>query len=772
MVLILSAFLMATGAMVMERLVSSINQLFDEAKPPHFLQMHKGDYDEAALQSFADQHPEIQSWLIEKMDGFDSATISWNRPGAGESGDFSDSLIDNLFVTQNTEFDFLVGMDGSIPKPTGDQIYVPIAMAERFSLQVGDELLVATAAGAKSFSIQGFVRDAQMASSLSSATRYLVSDQGLQELIDAGGGSQEIIVEYRLKDPADIDALQQSYDADAALPKNGQAVTDTMIRLINAVSDGLVAIALIFGSFLLIVIALINLRFVIRGSLQDDVREIGAMKAIGIPNRSISSLYLGKYSIMMLVSCMVGGLLAIAATAALTQSIQASYSSAPVTVVSVLVPVLALLLVFVLVVLLCWGVLRSVSRIEVVSALVHGSTLTQKQAAREGKKQAARVKRTHLVKYRGSLNRALSMLDLRQESGQWILLPIIFFLAAVLMVLPMNLLSTFQSPKFVTYMGAPQSDLRADIQFADGIDAIRDKMVAQLDGDDRITDVRPVANVLMRVDGPEGEESLRVEVGDGVADRISYVHGGAPSAGEIAVSVLNADKLAVAVGDSLHIAAQGAVQKVRVSGIYQDVTSGGYTAKMTGTITSGAVGYVIYADVVSGSNPETIAAEYRKEYAPATVYPMQEYVSQTLSYLTTALSSATLISFVFGAGIALLITCLFLKLRLSKDKRKIGVLSSIGFSVSDLRSQISFKTTLMVVIGTILGVLFAATAGEALVSGVVAGAGLGIDQLTFLPNVWVVYVLYPIVLIGAGLLGVIFLTAGLSRADKSTWLKG
>lgn len=324
----------------------------------------------------------------------------------------------------------------------------------------------------------------------------------------------------------------------------------------------------------------------------------------------------------------------------------------------------------------------------------------------------------------------------------------------------------------MTYMGAPQSDLRADIQFADGIDAIRDKMVAQLDGDDRITDVRPVANVLMRVDGPEGEESLRVEVGDGVADRISYVHGGAPSAGEIAVSVLNADKLAVAVGDSLHIAAQGAVQKVRVSGIYQDVTSGGYTAKMTGTITSGAVGYVIYADVVSGSNPETIAAEYRKEYAPATVYPMQEYVSQTLSYLTTALSSATLISFVFGAGIALLITCLFLKLRLSKDKRKIGVLSSIGFSVSDLRSQISFKTTLMVVIGTILGVLFAATAGEALVSGVVAGAGLGIDQLTFLPNVWVVYVLYPIVLIGAGLLGVIFLTAGLSRADKSTWLKG
>ena len=41
-ILVLSAFLMATGCMVMERLLGGINQLFEEAKPPHFLQMHTG----------------------------------------------------------------------------------------------------------------------------------------------------------------------------------------------------------------------------------------------------------------------------------------------------------------------------------------------------------------------------------------------------------------------------------------------------------------------------------------------------------------------------------------------------------------------------------------------------------------------------------------------------------------------------------------------------------------------------------------------------------
>ena len=49
-ILVLSAFLMATGCMVMERLLGGINQLFEEAKPPHFLQMHTGDYDAKALE--------------------------------------------------------------------------------------------------------------------------------------------------------------------------------------------------------------------------------------------------------------------------------------------------------------------------------------------------------------------------------------------------------------------------------------------------------------------------------------------------------------------------------------------------------------------------------------------------------------------------------------------------------------------------------------------------------------------------------------------------
>lgn len=231
---------MATGCMVMERLVGGINKLFDEAGPPHFLQMRTGPHDPAALERFAAAHPEIDSWLIEDMIGYDSAALTWSRPATGESGGLAESLIDNLFVTQNESFDFLVDARGAVVQPADGEVLVPVGYESRFLISLGD----------------------------------------FTALTVAGGGSPEIIVEYRVKDTSQIGQVQTAYEADDWLPRNGQAVTFDMIRLVNAFSDGLVVVALVFACLLLVVIALINLRLVIKGTVEDEVRRIGVMRAI------------------------------------------------------------------------------------------------------------------------------------------------------------------------------------------------------------------------------------------------------------------------------------------------------------------------------------------------------------------------------------------------------------------------------------------------------------------------------------------------------------
>lgn len=762
-ILVLSAFLMATGAMVMERMVGSVNQLFAEAKPPHFLQMHKGEYDDAALARFAAQHPEIDSWLVEEMLGYDGAALAWHRPATGAEGDLAESLIDNLFVTQNDEFDFLIDETGAIAQPAAGEVYVPVAYQQQFDLEAGDELGVRTDAGIRDLTVAGFVRDSQMASSLSSATRFVVAEEDFAALERAGGGAPEIIAEYRLSDPSQVEDFQRAYEADGALPKNGQAVTYSMIRMINAFSDGLVAVALVFVSLLLVAIALLNLRFVIRGTMEDEVREIGAMKAIGLPDKEIARLYLTKYSVMTALACLIGGGLAVGATALLTRSVQANYAEAPLGAAALVVPALALALVYLFVILTCRGVLRGIRKVQVVDAMVHSEF---------GRRGVKRAPRAVLASYRGSnVGRRLALADLRAERGQWVLIPVVFALAAVLMTLPMNLLSTFESPRFVSYLGAPEADLRADLQFSDDVDATRESLLAGMADDQRLTDVRAFANVLYETPGEEGWETLRVEVGDYTGGTVEYVDGGRPDAGQIALSVLNADKYGVGPGDEITVREAGEERDLVVSGVYQDVTSGGYTAKLQGEVTTGAAGYVIYADTVGDVDPVAVAGEYDERFPAAAVIGMRAYVEQTLSYVTGAFKSAAILALVFGLGVAVLITGLFLKLRLTRDRRKLGVLSALGFSAREIIGQVRVKVLLAVAAGTLLGLALAATAGEWLVGSLISLAGLGIADLAFLPNLPLVYLAYPLLLIGAGYLAATLITARLRGADKSLWLR-
>jgi len=769
-ILVLSAFLMATGCMVMERLLGGINQLFEEATPPHFLQMHTGDYDAKALDDFAAAHPEIDSWFIEHMVGYDSSSLTWSRSSTGESGSLAASLIDNLFITQNKKFDHLLDGSGTVVEPGNGEVYVPVAYQDTFGLQVGDTLSLQTDTGPRDFTISGFVRDSQMASSLSSATRFVISPDDFAALESAGGGSSEIIVEYRLTDASRASALQAAYDSDHSLPRNGQAVTFDMIRLINAFSDGLVAVALVFASLLLVVIALINLRFVIRGTMEDEVREIGVMRAIGLPTRAITGLYLGKYSIMALLACIIGGLLGIFATNLLTASIVKNYSSSTPGLATVLTPVIALALMYLLVVGICRGILRGIRRIEVVNALVHGSTLNDQQIARKAAKLARRARSTSLSAGHGSINRRLSLADLRAEMGQWVLIPLVFLLASLLLILPMNLLTTFTSPQFVTYMGAPESDIRADVQFSKEVEATRSQLMRAWEDDRRLTNIRTYANVLYETQGKEGWETLRVEVGDYSANTVKFLTGSRPENGQIALSALNAKKYDVKAGDTMTIRLDGQPSTVTISGTYQDVTSGGHTAKMQGSVTEGAASYVIYAETVGGADPMTIAAEYDSQYKHASIVPMQEYVKQTLSYVTDAFRSAALLSLIFGLAVSALITGLFLKLRLTRERRRMGVLSALGFSRNELISQVRLKTVLTVAVGTVIGTVFAATLGEGLISGLISLTGIGLTNLSFIPNPLLVYIGYPLLLITVGFLASVPLTAGLRRGESSEWL--
>ncbi|QGU00986.1 FtsX-like permease family protein [Corynebacterium kalinowskii] len=754
--LTLCCALMAVGAGTFERLSSSVDTLGENTKPPHFLQMHYGDYDAQALEDFASSRPEVTDWLIEDMVGFDSALIAY--PG----GDLSKSVIDNLFVSQNTEFDFLIDPTTEQPaQPGPGEVYVPLLYQDQYPIKVGDTLTVA----GLPLTVKGFLRDGQMVSTMAGSTRFLVHESELDRLA-AAGGQPEIIVEYRVNDPdKDVAALQQAYEATEALPRNGQAITHKLLKLISMLSSGTVALAFMFASLVLMAIALLAVRFVIGGTLEHQIHQVGVLKAIGLSHRHIAQLFLLRYQALVAIGCVLGAVFAASTLGPLTSRFSTMFGAAPVTVWTFLVPLLAILAVAGFVIVLCRIMLGRLRKVHVVTALVHG------QATPSKLKKAMPLRNVR----GGALNWRLAAIDVVKERAQWILLPVAFLLATVLIVLPANLQSTFGNPKVSGYLGVEQADLwliSPNTADADTAKGAYEGILRDLSTDPRVEKLSPIARALYTTPGEKGVDTLQVDVGNHSDTTIAFTDGVAPRDGELALSLLNAEKYGKKVGDVLPLtSSDGTVHEFPVVGIYQDITGGGFTARLGGAVPEDAHRWSIFVDLRSAEDASAIASQMESAYPDINAVRYEDFADQTLTFATAAFGWATLISWLTALATIALITVLFLGVRIARERRRMGLLNVLGFSVGELTGQVFIKAMGLALLGVALGLLLMGLGGSALVSGVLGATGVGMREIVLFPNVWLNYLAIPLSLLGVGALAVLLATTPIRRLAPSLWLR-
>ena len=91
-----------------------------------------------------------------------------------------------------------------------------------------------------------------------------------------------------------------------ACPKRDLPLTTSCFKALNALTDGIVAGVVIMLSLLLILIAILCLRFTMLATIEEDYKEIGVMKAIGIAHADIKRIYLSKYLVMGVFASLLG----------------------------------------------------------------------------------------------------------------------------------------------------------------------------------------------------------------------------------------------------------------------------------------------------------------------------------------------------------------------------------------------------------------------------------------------------------------------------------
>lgn len=731
--ILLSALLAASGSNMILELANSLNYLFVKSQAPHFVQMHAGEFEQGEIDKWTLENDLVKSQQTVEMLNIDGANIYLGDSSTSEEG----SVMDISLVKQNREFDFLLNLNNEIITPSQGEIAVPVFFMQQRGLEIGDKVRLAQKSGDIEFTVAAFVRDVQMNPSIIHSKRFVISD-GDYERLRKSFHEVEYLIEFELKDLATLSDFSNRYQ-DSTLPAKGPAVDYNLFKALNAITDGIVAAVIILVSLLLNIIALLCLRFTILTTIEEDYKEIGVMKAIGIQSSDIKRIYLAKYFVMALIAAGVGFFLSFFLNHLFLSNIMLYIGSAPKGLVQQIIPLIAALIIFMIVVLFCMLTLRRFNKISAVEALRSGST-----GESFSNKKILALNKSKLF----NVNIFLGLRDVFFRFKIFRLLFFIFFVCTFIIIVPVNFLNTVKSPAFITYMGIGRSDIRIDLRQSDDVKERFDKMKEYVKNDKDVDAFSPLITCRFKIENSDGVlENISVETGDFSIFPLDYLHGAAPSGeSEIALSYLNAKDLDKTVGDRMELIVGGVKKEMQVTGIYQDVTNGGRTAKAAlPPDYNNVLWYVVSLDLKPGVGIKNKIDEYTAAFEPAKVTHIEGYLAQTLGNTIGQLKRLTILAVIVALFVSILITSLFLKMLVAKDYKQIAIMKSLGLSSNDIRTQYITKALLVLNIGIVAGTIISNTIGQSLVS--VLWSMMGASKITFVIDPVQAYMLCPASLI-------------------------
>ena len=734
----LSVTIAASVVLMLSQLFSSITSMYETAKPPHFLQMHMGTIEQTDIDEFNESFEGITYWQSVPMITLYGDNIMVT--GDDKSYTLSDCRLDISFVKQNDEYDVLLDEKRRPLNLLDGEIGVPIIVLDQYDISLGDKITLSANGIEKQFTAVTYIYDGMMNSTTCSSTRFLISDTDFDSLF-GNIGETEYLIETYFTDSSCASAYQTAYEqSDKELPKNGQAITYTVIFLLSALTDILTAMVFVLAGMMLVIVVVMCLRYVILAEMEDDVVEIGTMKSIGIPDKGIENLYLAKIRILMSVACVVGFLLTLLLLPRFTSHISRFFGEQPLEIQNMLLAIISVAVIYCIILLFAKKILKQIRTKTIVDLLVLDDGFNKKVKVKSGLYKSRKL----------STNALIGMQEVRNGYGiVFVLMLIITFLVMV----PIRSLQTMQAEDFVTYMGSPICDLLVEVMQGEELEKRNEELSNVLSEEIENGHIQNAA-VLRRVrlqafNNADELVGVHVDIGSSAGRGIVYISGINPTAeNHIALSFLLADELGKEVGDKVNIISDNQTYCMEVCGIYQDVTSGGKTAKaiydFEGELSEK---YTYQLELSNDVSAEVFSNSLKSELGSGySIKSMDSFLEQTLGGVTVRFSQAVYLIIIIGMIITIFIVLLYMELRLARTMHALAEKIAMGIPIKAICIQELYPMLLFGGTGIILGVILTEILGETVVSALFSLLGLGITSISF-SDITISCILVPVSLV-------------------------
>lgn len=717
----------------------------------------------------------VADFLIVTMEG-SSEDISQNDKNIEEFLKEQENVTgyvvdDNLFLTENqvkggknekitlsssvmiSSFDikgqkFFDKDNQEITRMEDGTIYVSHRMMADNHLRSGDRLTIHTENGyQKELEVIGEFKDAFLGSSMMGMQRFIISQKDYQKMLAESGLPYGRIYSIACNDLENFRTDYNNCDFHSIFG-DGKA----MIKM-TYIMEMVIAAVILMVSICLIAIAVVMLRFTIVFTVNEDYKEIGIMKAIGMGDAAIRKLYMIKYAVLAVTGAGFGFIASIPFSRLLlkqvTEEVMIQEGGSGIVfqfAVSVLVVGVVVLFGY-----------QSTGKIK---------KFTPMDAIRSGN-NGERFRRKGVFHLKGSHMSPTTFLacnDVLSEIRKYFVLFLTSMIGVWLVVMPVNTINTLKSDEIAAWFGLVDSD----------ICVMNEEKVAELimsgkkqEWYDYMEDTKELLEehgIEIHKISTEAYFKLKIRKEDvscksfalqglGTSpEQYFYDEGEAPVYdNEIAITHIIAEKIGAKLGDIVYITSGNEEKPYIVTAIYQSMNNMGEGIRFTEDAALeykeavGSAGMQIVLEKEQDKKELSATIEkVEKLLADSRVETLGEFIDSTIGGIAERLDSLKILILAIVLAINILVVVLMQRMFLIRERGEIGMLKSIGFSNGAVTFWQAKRVMLVLFFGILAGTI-TGTPFSQITSGQVFKM-MGASRIEFVINPLEIYALYPAVL--------------------------
>lgn len=602
-------------------------------------------------------------------------------------------------------------------------VYLPM-LYKTNEIAVGKTIEISIGSHTVEYTICGFFNSIMTGSNNCGMMEIILTEDKYAELADLGCAPQAVLCSVRLRDPSEnlnYEAALKSVVSQAFPNINVVSNSYDMVLQARYISQSICSAVIVVMALFVLLIALIVIASNIINYIQVNMRNLGALKAIGYTSRQlICSLLLQFLGVTLLTAVIGVGLTYCLFPAVNTMMI--SQTGIPYAVRFLPLPfMISLIVLGAAVAAAVWLAARRMKKIEPIAALRSGV-------------QTHNFKRNHvpLEKTKAPLDLALALKTMFSGVKQNVTVCITMLGLSLVLVFSglMTANVIVDMTQFIDLLQGETADSCINV-YADS----EEEFLREMNADSRVEKIYLHTNVNVTHSGGANLLAVLCDDFSRVNNQSVVYTGRFPKYdNEIAIGAKYAKEKGFAVGDEIEITANGNTETYLISGLTQVTINLGRDCLLTrsgferlGTLSE--TGY--YIDLTEGTDADTFNAEVKKEFADSVTMVMDmksmiEAVSKVYVSLMTVIVIAIL---VLAAIIITFVLYLLVRTMLNNKKRDYGIMKSLGFTTRQLILQTALSFMPAVMISTVLGLILGCLGINSILS--LFFSPLGIVKCTF-----------------------------------------